>query len=138
MDESDGSITLFEPRIALVNNISLDHKSLDELRTLFRSFIAKAQTVVLNLDNAETAALLVGLEPGQAITYSLNSAPADLLASPPVRSPAGIGFQVKARETGEVVEVNLKVPGLHNVANALAALSAAKACGVALRPPRPI
>ena len=132
LDESDGSITLFEPRIALVNNISLDHKSLDELRTLFRSFIAKAQTVVLNLDNAETAALLVGLEPGQAITYSLNSAPADLLASPPVRSPAGIGFQVKARETGEVVEVNLKVPGLHNVANALAALSAAKACGVAL------
>jgi UDP-N-acetylmuramate--alanine ligase len=41
-------------------------------------------------------------------------------------------FQVKARETGETAEVNLKVPGLHNVANALAALSGAKACGVAL------
>jgi UDP-N-acetylmuramate--alanine ligase len=131
LDESDGSITLFEPRVALVNNISLDHKSLDELRTLFRGFIGKAQTVVLNLDNAETAALLVGLQPGQAITYSLNSAQAHLLASPPVRSPSGIRFQVKARETGEVVEVNLKVPGLHNVANALAALSAANACGVA-------
>jgi UDP-N-acetylmuramate--alanine ligase len=131
LDESDGSITLFEPRVALVNNISLDHKSLDELRTLFRGFIAKAQTVVLNLDNAETAALLVGLQPGQAITYGLNSARAHLLASPPVRSPSGIRFQVKARETGEVVEVNLKVPGLHNVANALAALSAANACGVA-------
>ena len=39
---------------------------------------------------------------------------------------------MKARETGEAVEVDLKVPGLHNVANALAALSAAKACGVAL------
>jgi len=39
---------------------------------------------------------------------------------------------VKARETGETVEVNLKVPGLHNVANALAALSGAEACGVAL------
>jgi UDP-N-acetylmuramate--alanine ligase len=39
---------------------------------------------------------------------------------------------VKARETGETVEVNLKVPGLHNVANALAALNGAKACGVAL------
>ena len=90
LDESDGSITLFEPRIAVVNNISLDHKSLDELRTLFRGFIAKVQTVVLNLDNAETAALLVGLKPGQAITYSLNSAQAHLLASPPVRSPGGI------------------------------------------------
>jgi UDP-N-acetylmuramate--alanine ligase len=132
LDESDGSIMLFEPRVALVNNISLDHKSLDELRTLFRGFIAKAQTVVLNLDNAETAALLAGLQPGQAITYSLNCAQAHLLASAPVRSPSGIRFQVKARESGEVVEVNLKVPGLHNVANALAALSAAKACGVPL------
>ncbi|MGB9040883.1 MAG: Mur ligase family protein, partial [Pseudolabrys sp.] len=132
LDESDGSLTHFEPRVAVLNNISLDHKSLDELRTLFGGFIAKAQTVVLNLDNAETAALLAGLQPGQAITYSLNSAQAHLLASAPVRSPAGIGFQVKARETGEVVEVDLKVPGLHNVANALAALSAAKACGVAL------
>ena len=28
---------------------------------LFRDFIAKAKTVVLNLDNAETAALLAGL-----------------------------------------------------------------------------
>src|SRR5882672_2579548 len=132
VDESDGSIAFFQPRVAVVNNISLDHKSLDELRTLFRSFVAEAQTVVLNLDNAETAALLVGLKPGQAVTYSLGAAQAHLLASPPVRSPAGITFQVKARDTGEVVEVDLKVPGLHNMANALAALSAANACGVAL------
>ena len=47
VDESDGSIALFEPRVAVVNNISLDHKSLDELRTLFRAFIAGAQTAVL-------------------------------------------------------------------------------------------
>ena len=132
VDESDGSITFFEPRVAVVNNISLDHKSLDELRTLFRGFVANAQTVVLNLDNAETAALLVGLKPGQAVTYSLGAAQAHLVASPPVRSPAGIAFQVKARDTDGAVEVALKVPGLHNVANALAALSAARACGVAL------
>src|SRR5215468_7133117 len=100
LDESDGSIALFEPRVAVVTNISLDHKSMDELRTIFRSFIAKAQTVVLNLDNAETAALLVDLKAEQAITYSLNSAHAHLLASPPIQSPAGIGFQVRARDTG--------------------------------------
>jgi UDP-N-acetylmuramate--alanine ligase len=137
VDESDGSIAFFEPRVAVVNNISLDHKSLDELRTLFRSFIARAETVVLNLDNAETAALAIDLKPAQAATYSLGAVslgavPADLLASPPVRSPTGIAFQVKARDSGEVVAVNLQVPGLHNVANALAALGAAKACGVAL------
>ena len=88
--------------------------------------------MVLNLDNAETAALSVDLKPGQAVTYSLGAAQADLLASAPVRSQSGIAFQVKARDTGEAVDVDLKVPGLHNMANALAALSAAKACGVAL------
>ena len=97
LDESDGSIALFEPSVAVVNNISLDHKSLDELRSLFRGFIAKAQMVVLNLDNAETAALLAGWQPGQAITYSLHSPQAHLLASAPVLSPVGIRFQVKAR-----------------------------------------
>src|SRR5262245_5925927 len=132
VDESDGSIAFFEPRVAVVNNVSLDHKSLDELRTLFRGFIAKAQTAVLNLDNAETATLAADLKPGQAVTYSLHAAQADLLASLPVRSPTGVAFQVKERDTGGVVEVTLKVPGLHNVANALAALSVAKACGVAL------
>jgi UDP-N-acetylmuramate--alanine ligase len=132
VDESDGSIKLFEPRIAVVNNISLDHKSVDELRTLFRRFIAKAQTVVLNLDNAETAALLAALKPARAVTYSLSSSQTHFFASPPIQSPFGIAFQVKARETGEAVEVHLKVPGLHNVANALAALSAARACGVPL------
>ena len=137
VDESDGSIALFEPRMAVVNNISLDHNSLDELRTLFSEFIAKAQTVVLNLDNAETAALAAdmkpgGVKPGQAITYSLRNTRADLLAFAPVQSPTGVAFQAKARDTGEIVAVELKVPGLHNVANALAALSVAKACGVAL------
>ena len=83
VDESDGSIALYEPRVAVVNNISLDHKSLDELRTLFRDFVAKAQTVVLNLDNAETAALPADLKPRQAMTYSLHAAQADLLASAP-------------------------------------------------------
>jgi UDP-N-acetylmuramate--alanine ligase len=132
VDESDGSIALFAPRIAVVNNISLDHKSLDELRTLFRDFVAKAGTVVLNLDNPETAALRSGLQPGQAVTYSLRAAPADLVASSPVQSPGGVAFRVKAHDSNESVEVALQVPGLHNVANALAALAAAQACGVPL------
>ena len=132
VDESDGSIAFFGPRVAVVNNVSLDHKSLDELRGLFRGFIARAETVVLNLDNAETAALSAGRKREQTVTYSLGAADADLCASLPAPSPTGIAFEVKARATGEVVPVNLKVPGLHNVANALAALGAAQACGVRL------
>jgi UDP-N-acetylmuramate--alanine ligase len=132
VDESDGSIALFAPRVAVVNNISLDHKPLDELRTLFRGFIASAKTAVLNLDNAETAVLAAEQKPAKITTYSLHAASADLLASAPIQSPAGIAFQVKAGDSGEAADVTLKVPGLHNVANALAALGAAKACGVNL------
>jgi UDP-N-acetylmuramate--alanine ligase len=132
IDESDGSIAFFVPRIAVLNNISLDHKSMDELRGLFRDFVAKADKVVLNLDNAETAALLPDLKPGEAMTYSLAARQADLVASSPTPLPAGISFRVTARESGEVVDVKLYVPGRHNIANALAALCAAKLCGVPL------
>jgi UDP-N-acetylmuramate--alanine ligase len=132
VDESDGSIALFEPRVAVVNNISLDHKSLDELRRLFRGFIAGAQTAVLNLDNVETTALAADLKPGQAATYSLRGEPADLLATALTPAPTGITFQVKTRDTGETTAVQLKVPGLHNVSNALAALCVSKVYGVGL------
>src|SRR3954463_15406942 len=110
IDESDGSIAFFAPRIAVLNNISLDHKSLDELRSLFGGFIARAERAVLNLDNAETAALAAQLKPGQALTYSLHAATADLVASAPVPALAGIAFNVTARDSGEVVEVSLNVP----------------------------
>src|SRR6476646_4323757 len=55
VDESDGSIARYAPNIAVVNNISLDHKTMDELRALFRDFVAKSPIAILSLDNAETA-----------------------------------------------------------------------------------
>ncbi|MGC9582112.1 UNVERIFIED_CONTAM: Mur ligase family protein, partial [Salmonella enterica subsp. enterica serovar Typhimurium] len=42
VDESDGSIALYNPAIAVLNNVSLDHKSLEELRTLFGGFAGRA------------------------------------------------------------------------------------------------
>jgi UDP-N-acetylmuramate--alanine ligase len=132
VDESDGSIALYSPSVAVVNNISLDHKSMAELRTLFGDFTAKAQTAVLNLDNSETRALAAAAPPERTITYSLSDPSADLKAGPPTQRPDGVDFAVTALASGETVAVSLRVPGLHNVANALAALGAAQACGVAL------
>src|SRR5436309_6307686 len=48
VDESDSSIARYTPYVAVVNNISLDHKTMDELRTLFRDFVIKAQIAILN------------------------------------------------------------------------------------------
>jgi len=128
VDESDGSIAQFTPGIAVLNNIALDHKSMDELRALFGDFVAKAETAVLNLDNDETAALA----PGKAITYSLRRPEADLLATEIAPAPEGIAFVLRQRSDGRAIRVTLAVPGRHNVANALAALAAARAAGVPL------
>lgn len=128
VDESDGSIAHYVPHVAVVNNVALDHKSLEELRGLFCDFVAKADVAVLNLDNEETAALAARTD--KAITYSLTGHKAHLSASRLAPAPDGIAFEV--RESGATAKVALKVPGRHNVANALAALCAARASGVTL------
>jgi UDP-N-acetylmuramate--alanine ligase len=132
VDESDGSIAHYQQMIAVLNNIALDHKSMDELRGLFGDFVAKAQTVVLNLDNAEAAALAPRGAPGRLITYSLTDERASLRASNLVPAAGGIGFDVTEGQTGAHAHIALPVPGAHNVANALAAIGAALACGVSL------
>ena len=133
VDESDGSIALFSPRIAVLNNISLDHKTMDELRSLFRDFVAKAKIAVFNLDNEETKALAASLPFAAASTYSLADRTAHLFGHHLQPSLEGITFEVSERQTGEHVSVRLQVPGAHNVSNALAALCAARACGMSLR-----
>jgi UDP-N-acetylmuramate--alanine ligase len=126
VDESDGSIALYEPEIAVLNNITLDHKSLDELRRLFRDFAGKAATIVLNLDDDETRLLAAALPPERLRTYSFRDEAADLFGSAIVEAPFAISFEVSG------VPVRLQVPGRHNAENALAALAAAEAAGVPL------
>ena len=135
VDESDGSIRLYAPSIAVVNNMSLDHKPMDELRPLFRGFVGRAERAVLNLDNPETAAL--AREAGdRTLTYSLGDPAADLVAGTPRLAPAGVTLAVTLKALAgrpeARAELALAVPGLHNVSNALAALCAAFACGVPL------
>ncbi len=132
VDESDGSIARFIPHIAVLNNIALDHKSMGELRVLFADFLSKAKTAVVNLDNAEAAALTARLAAGKAVTYSLSNPEANIMASAIAPAPDGIAFTVRNRASGDELKLSLKVPGRHNVANALAALCAARACGVHL------
>ena len=48
---------------------------MDELRSLFRAFVAKAKTAVLNLDNEETKALAETLSPQATSTTSICTAP---------------------------------------------------------------
>ncbi len=127
VDESDGSIALFSPTIAVLNNISLDHKSLAELRALFGDFAGKAAATVINVGDDEAAALAATLPRDKSITFAVE-APADIVAENLVPEPFAISFDLVMGSAR--ARVRLAVPGRHNVANALAAVGAAMAAGV--------
>ena len=131
VDESDGSIARYDPTVAVVSNISLDHKSMEELRDLFGGFTGRAAKAVLNLDNLETQALAQSLPAEKVITFALGEESATLNAHDLVPMPTGMRFTL-TELGGSRHAVTLNVPGAHNVANALAALGAVRAIGVPL------
>jgi UDP-N-acetylmuramate--alanine ligase len=128
VDESDGSIALYRPEIAVLTNISLDHKEMDELRQLFAHFLNASRKAVLNLDDPETRAL-AGTVPGdKVIGYGFDSPAADLMGKGLQLEPDGARFALEAE--GARHEVRLAVPGRHNASNALAAIAAARLLSV--------
>lgn len=133
-DESDGSIVLYENDIAIsiLNNITLDHKPIYELRPLFSNFVSKAKEgAVINLDDAE-ARQMAQLNPRRNFTFSLKDKSATLFADNIACIASGSVFRVIDNDAGEAVDVELHVPGRHNIENALAAIAAARMAGVAL------
>ena len=126
VDESDGSIALYCPDVAVVTNISLDHKSLAELHGLFGDFAAKARVAVINADDPESRPLLGG---GNVLRFGFSDAAA-------VRGsgfePLADGCRFDVHFAGDSHEVRLRMPGRHNAANALAAIAAARAVNIPL------
>ena len=129
VDESDGSISLYRPQIAVLNNVSLDHKELGELRVLFGDFIAGARTTIVNIDNADAAAIAENVPRERVITISIRKE-AGLYATDIVERPFATDFMLNDGQTR--VPVSLRVPGRHNVANAVAAIGAARAAGISI------
>src|SRR5579864_5236541 len=129
-DESDGSIALYRPEIAVLTNISLDHKEMDELRRLFAHFRNAARKAVLNLDDPETRALSETIPADKVIGYGFDSPGADFMGKDLQLEPQGVRFALEAE--GVRHDVRLAVPGRHNASNALAAIAAVRALGVGI------
>ena len=131
VDESDGSIALYRPEVALLTNISLDHKEMDELRSLFTGFLNAARKAVLNLDDPEVRELAAAMPPAKVIGYGFDSPGAAFAGKGLELNADGARFTVEAGEAH--VPVQLQVPGRHNASNALAAIAAANAVGVSVQ-----
>ena len=128
VDESDGSISLYRPEVAVLTNISLDHKEMAELRSLFAAFLLRARKAVVNLDDPETRALADVLPSANLIGYGFDSPGSAFMGKDLQLKSEGATFAVEAE--GERHEVELMVPGRHNASNALAAIAAAHVLGV--------
>lgn len=123
-DESDGSINLYTPYISVLTNVSLDHKPLDEIKPLFEAFLARSQKgCVINNDCKETKNLV--LPKSDIVSFSIEKEPLSTLFASRVRQTSeGILFYLNGRE------YCLPFIGVHNLANALAAVGACMLMGL--------
>ncbi|RMG87602.1 MAG: UDP-N-acetylmuramate--L-alanine ligase [Candidatus Dadabacteria bacterium] len=133
-DESDGSFLALVPTVAVITNIDREHMnhygSEEALERAFVDFANKVPfygAVVVCLDDPRVQALLPEIRK-RVIPYGL-SAQAEVSARAIETSGARTRFEVLVRGT-PVGSVDLAVPGLHNVRNALAAVAVAEELGV--------
>lgn len=125
-DEYDRSFLALSPSIAVVTNVEADHldiyRDLDDIRDAFAAFMQGAGGVVYSADDAGARSLRMP-QGAELLGYGLDAADARLRAMD--LRVDGPGTRFTAVLDGEAVaEVVLRVPGRHNVLNALAALGA--------------
>jgi UDP-N-acetylmuramate--alanine ligase len=120
-DESDRSFLKLGRDVAVVTNIELDHHAtyanLGELRKAFEEFAAPADVRVLG----------PGVElpgEGEAVAFGIEGGGEGLRAQNVRLHRGSSSFVVDG------VEIELQVPGEHNILNALAALAALRSAGV--------
>ncbi len=128
------SFLSFSPTIAVILNIEADHldffRDIEEIQASFRAFALKTPEdtglVVLNADDPLTAALGRDL-PRQVLTFGLTKQ-ADVTAVNLCYEDGYARFDAKVR--GELwAHIALRVPGKHNVLNALAVIACAASLG---------
>jgi UDP-N-acetylmuramate--alanine ligase len=132
VDESDGSIALYRPQVAVLLNVSLDHKSMEELRALFSGFVLTAKRVAANADDEE--ARLIAAHAADVITFGIDNTDAMLgvTADTTEDTRSGIRAVLIDRRDDTIHPLALAMPGRHNLSNALAAIAGAVAAGVSI------
>ncbi len=135
-DESDASFLYLQPVIAVVTNIDADHLGayggdLARLRASFVEFLHHLPfygLAVLCADDPGVRAVLPQVT-RPVLTYGLS--PEAELRAVDVRQEGMASRFTAVGPGGEALEVELSLPGVHNVRNALAAIAVARELGVA-------
>jgi UDP-N-acetylmuramate--alanine ligase len=131
-DESDGSFLLFDPELAIVTNIELDHVDFyphgqPEIDAAFASFMRRAERIIACGDD-EGVRRVIGSADMDIRTYGVGSGN-DVRLEVRRAGPDTAEGDV-ALEDGSHVVVRLPIAGAHNILNATAALLVAQEVGV--------
>jgi len=139
-DEYDRSFLALDPAVAVILNVEADHldiyRDLDDIMRTFEQYLAPARVVVRCADDEGAMALRIASR-HEVIAYSAtapgtdpsaHAADARLVAGDLVLDATGSRFQVRF-DGDDLGQIQLSVPGLHNVRNAMAALGAGLALG---------
>jgi len=133
-DESDGSFLNLEPLVAVITNVDNDHldyyHTVDNVKQAFSEFadrVVPGGTVVYCYDDGNAREVMSG-KTQKTVSYGLADG-ADIVARDIEKRPWGSSFNVFS---GGICmgSIELQVPGVHNVLNALAAVGVGRALGV--------
>ncbi|HEX5072653.1 MAG TPA: UDP-N-acetylmuramate--L-alanine ligase [Gemmatimonadaceae bacterium] len=138
-DEYDRSFLALTPTVAVITNVEADHldiyTDLADIHRAFERFASPARTIVLCADDPGANGLATPSS-AEIIRYGIHSRDARLLAVD-VRSEGGGSIFEVEFDDEMLGEVELSVPGLHNVMNALAAIASGLTLGATLEAMRP-
>jgi UDP-N-acetylmuramate--alanine ligase len=133
-DEYDRSFLTLTPNVAVVTNVEADHldiyRDLEDIRSTFSRYVRDAAAIVLCDDDAGARSLDLPSS-AELIRYGIKSRDARLVASDVRSDGQSTTFSV-SYDGDSIGDVALRVPGYHNVQNALAAIGVGLALGVSL------
>ncbi|MCB1516682.1 MAG: UDP-N-acetylmuramate--L-alanine ligase, partial [Hyphomicrobiaceae bacterium] len=140
-DESDGTFVKLPADIAVVTNIDpehLDHyKNFEAVKQAFHSFVENVPFygfAVMCLDHPEVQALVGDIEDRRVVSYGTNpQADVRIINLRAERGASHFDVVVRDRRTGDersITDIELPMPGQHNVLNATAAIVVADQLGV--------
>ncbi len=129
-DEYDKAFLSLMPTIAVVNNVEADHLecygSVEALEDAFADFAGRAERVIVGADDAGADRVALRLA---VPVWRVGIGPTADVRIRAVRLGPGGSRATITLPGGHTVELQLAVPGMHNVRNAAAALGALHALG---------
>lgn len=125
LDESDGTITKYDPNVLVINNLEADHldfykDGLTSLLSTFKSYLAKLNGCKIIVNNDDSGISALGIP--NAITFGIDN-DANYMAQNINYNNGLTEFSV-SKNGKHLIDIQMLLPGKHNVYNALAVISA--------------